>query len=108
MVNPSMPTLNPDHVPANTHAAAPATGQGTASSAPAIWIRPPIQGKGPCPHTDLQHAAFYRHFVGNPRIRQARMGTGRERGTRLLWLPDVYAEIARRAEEQGGGKRGAQ
>ncbi|MCC5805568.1 MAG: hypothetical protein JJU00_04485 [Opitutales bacterium] len=65
-----------------------------------IWVRPPKQSEGACPHTGLKHAAFYRHFVGNPRIRQARMGTGRERGTRLLWLPDVYAEILRRAETQ--------
>lgn len=67
--------------------------------APAIWIRPPV-GNSPCPHTGLRHAAFYRELVGNPKIRQARMGTGRSRGTRLLWLPDVFAEIHRRAESQ--------
>lgn len=68
-------------------------------AAPAIWIRPPIQSKREtCPHTGLGHSAFYGHFVGNPRIRQARLGTGRARGTRLLWLPDIYAELERMAE----------
>lgn len=68
-------------------------------AAPAIWIRPPV-GNAPCPMTNLRHAAFYRELVNNPAIRQARMGTGRSRGTRLLWLPDVFAEIHRRAEAQ--------
>lgn len=62
------------------------------------WIRPPV-GRAACPYTGLKHAGFYRELVGNPRIRQARMGTGK-RGTRLLWLPDVHAEINRRAEQQ--------
>lgn len=63
------------------------------------WIRPPSGGEA-CPYTGLKHAAFYREFVGNPRIRQARMGTGKDRGTRLLLLSDVHAEILRRANEQ--------
>jgi hypothetical protein len=70
----------------------------------ARWIRPPIQGKGPCQFTGLGHASFYGHFIGNRRIRQARMGTGKQRGTRLLWLPDIYAEIQRLADEQGTGE----
>jgi hypothetical protein len=61
------------------------------------WVRPPV-GKAVCPVTGLKHAAFYRQFVGNPRIRQARVGTGRERGTRLLWLPDIHRELCRLAE----------
>jgi hypothetical protein len=63
------------------------------------WIRPPAGGSA-CPFTGMKHAAFYREFVGCPRIRQARMGTGAARGTRLLWLPDIHAEITRRAEAQ--------
>lgn len=81
---------------ATTAAAAPS------ATAPAIWIRPPIQSKREaCPYTHLGHGAFYGHFVGNPRIRQARLGKGRERGTRLLWLPDVYAELERMAAAGG-------
>ena len=63
------------------------------------WLRPPAGGRA-CPFTGMKHAAFYREFVGCPRIRQARMGEGRNRGTRLLWLPDIHAEIERRASEQ--------
>jgi hypothetical protein len=74
-----------------------------AEAAPQIWIRPPIQSKREtCAYTGLGHSAFYGHFVGNPRIRQARMGAGKARGTRLLWLPDIFAELARMAE---GGKQ---
>lgn len=64
---------------------------------PAIWIRPPV-GKDTCPHTGLKHAAFYLQFCKCPRIKQARMGKGPVRGTRLLWLPDVMAEIGRIAQ----------
>ena len=63
------------------------------------WIRPPLAGKA-CPYTGMKHAAFYREFVGCSRIRQAKMGTGRTRGTRLLWLPDIHKEIHRRGEAQ--------
>ena len=71
------------------------------ATAPAIWIRPPIQSRREkCPYTHLGHAAFYAAFVGNPRIRQARMGKGRERGTRLLWLPDIFRELERMAKEE--------
>lgn len=63
------------------------------------WIRPPAGGTA-CPFTGLRHASFYREFVGCPRIRQARMGAGKNRGTRLLWLPDIHAEITRRTEAQ--------
>jgi hypothetical protein len=83
-----------------SQASAPAFSSDPAAVAPPIWVRPPKQSEPPCPHTGLRHAAFYSTFVGCPRIRQARMGKGRDRGTRLLWLPDVFAEIARRAEEQ--------
>lgn len=79
----------------NNAAAAPT------AAASQIWIRPPIQTrKEVCPHTGLSHGAFYGHFVGNPRIRQARLGKGRERGTRLLWLPDIYRELERMASGQ--------
>lgn len=64
------------------------------------WIRAPLQKQGPCHYTGLQHASFYLAFANNPRIRQARMGAGRERGTRLFWLPDVYAEIQRISDQQ--------
>jgi len=76
------------------------------ASAPAIWIRPPIQSrKQVCPYTQLSHGSFYGILVGNPRIRQARLGKGRERGQRLLWLPDVYAELERiSAEQRTAGK----
>tara|TARA_R110002153_G_scaffold58306_1_gene159932 strand:- start:7333 stop:7632 length:300 start_codon:yes stop_codon:yes gene_type:complete len=63
------------------------------------WIRPPLAGKA-CPYTGMKHAAFYREFVGCSRIRQAKMGTSQNRGTRLLWLPDIHREIHRRAEAQ--------
>ena len=84
------------------HPPAPAAGAALDNNAANVsdkWIRPPAGGNA-CPHTGLKHAAFYREFVGNPRIRQARMGTGRDRGTRLLLLSDVHAEILRRANEQ--------
>lgn len=64
------------------------------------WIRPPI-GNKTCPCTGLRHAKFYAQFVGNPRIRQCRLGTGKTRGTRLVFLPDVLAELDRLAKEQG-------
>lgn len=64
------------------------------------WITPPTTE--PCPYTGLKHGQFYREFVKNPRIRQARMGTGETRGKRLLWLPDIYEDIHRRAAEQMG------
>lgn len=73
--------------------------ENTNHDAPARWITPP-RGRDACPHTGLRHASFYNAFAHNPRIRQARMGTGKQRGTRLLWLPDVFAEIQRRAQEQ--------
>lgn len=78
---------------------APTAGAALNDHAAECWIRPPSGGNA-CPHTGLKHAAFYREFVGNPRIRQARMGTGKDRGTRLLLLSDVHAEILRRANEQ--------
>lgn len=70
------------------------------NSVPAIWIRPPI-GKSVCPYTHLRHAQFNNEFVGNPRIRQCRLGAGRTRGTRLIYLPDVLRELYRLAREQG-------
>jgi hypothetical protein len=69
------------------------------AAAPQRWITPP-RGLDSCPWTGLKHGSFYGAFVNCPRIRQARMGTGRNRGTRLLWLPDVFAEIERRAATQ--------
>lgn len=89
-------------------ATAPAAASDPAAAAPQIWIRPPKQSAGACPHTGLKHAAFYAEFVSNPRIRQARLGKGRERGTRLLWAPDVFAEIARLAEEQAATVEGGE
>lgn len=85
---------------------APTAGAALDNNAAECWIRPPSGGNA-CPHTGLKHAAFYREFVGNPRIRQARMGEGRNRGTRLLWLPDVHAEIHRRASEQSAAPASA-
>ena len=74
-----------------------------AASAPEKWIRPPV-GREPCPYTGLRHTQFYRQFVGNRRIRQAVMSDAQStRGTRVLWLPDVMAEMFRRAE---GGPEG--
>lgn len=67
-------------------------------SIPAIWIRPPV-GKETCPHTGLKHAAFYLQFCKCPRIRNARMGKGEKRGTRLLYLPDIMAELERIAAQ---------
>jgi hypothetical protein len=69
------------------------------------WITPP-RGRDACPYTGLRHASFYNAFCNNARIRQARMGTGRQRGTRLLWLPDVFAEVNRRAMSQVEGGEG--
>lgn len=69
-----------------------------AASAPQIWISPP-KGANICPHTGLGHAKFYRSFCGNRNIRQARM-SDKSRGVRLLWLPDIYAELERRVLEQ--------
>ena len=69
----------------------------------ARWVRPPIQKPGEesvCPYTGLKHAAFYSAFCRNPRIKQVRLGTGKTRGTRLLWLPDIYAELNRIADQQ--------
>lgn len=75
-----------------------------AAAAAQIWIRPPIQTRREtCPYTHLGHAAFYAAFVANPRIRQAKLGKGKTRGTRLLWLPDVYRELERMAAT-GGAK----
>jgi hypothetical protein len=72
-------------------------------AAPPIWIRPPLQKEGRCPYTGMRHGGFYQNFADHPRIRQARMGTGKERGTRLFWLPDIYAEIERIADQRSGG-----
>lgn len=83
---------------ANIQPPAPAA-ENENTDAPARWITPP-RGRDACPYTGLRHASFYNAFANNPRIRQARMGTGKQRGTRLLWLPDIYAEINRRADEQ--------
>ena len=69
----------------------------------ARWVRPPIQKPGEesvCPYTGLKHAAFYSAFCRNPRIKQVRLGTGKIRGTRLLWLPDIYIELNRLADQQ--------
>lgn len=73
---------------------------------PQVWIRPPIQSRGEkCPYTGLGHSSFYRYFVRNPRVRQSRMGSGEKRGIRLLWLPDVFAEINRKTNEVKNGKQ---
>lgn len=67
--------------------------------APSIWVRSPV-GKATCAYTGLRHAQFYAEFYRNPRIRQCRLGRGKSRGTRLLWLPDIYAELSRRADAE--------
>lgn len=71
-----------------------------AEAAEPIWIRPPLQKEGRCPYTGLRHGSFYQSFADHPRIRQARMGVGKKRGTRLFWLPDIYAEIEKIAKSQ--------
>ena len=85
--------LDPDQ---NAHSETIESGKQFAA---AIWIRPPV-GRDVCRFTGLRHAKFYAEFCRNPRIRQVRLGTGTARGTRLLWLPDIYAELHRRAHEQ--------
>lgn len=61
------------------------------------WITPPV-GNSVCPFTGLKHAKFYLEFVGNPAIRQVRTGTGKDRGKRLLWLPDIQSYLFSKAE----------
>jgi hypothetical protein len=61
------------------------------------WITPPTGG-AICPFTALKHAKFYQEFCGNPKIRQVRTGAGKQRGKRLLWLPDIYAFLMAKAE----------
>lgn len=68
------------------------------------WITPPV-GNSVCPFTGLRHAKFYQEFAGKPEIRQVRTGTGKHRGKRLFWLPDIYQELHRRAEAQLKGGR---
>ncbi len=79
----------------------PPKGETESTAVPAIWIRPP-RGKDPCPFTSTRHGTFYRVFVGNPRIRQCFTAEGKRKGTRLLWLPDVHAELTRLAKQQAG------
>ena len=81
------------------HPPAPTAGDTTDNCTAGQWIRPPLTGQR-CPHTGLTRASFYRELIACSRIRQAKMGTGRDRGTRLLWLPDVHREIHRRAAAQ--------
>lgn len=69
------------------------------SAPPAIWIRPP-RGSDYCPYTGMRHGTFYRVLIGNPRIRQCHTAEGKKRGTRLLWLPDVHAELIRLSDSQ--------
>lgn len=66
------------------------------------WISPPT-GREVCPFTGLRHGKFYMEFAGKPEIRQVRTGTGKERGKRLFWLPDIYAELHRMALKQMEG-----
>lgn len=61
------------------------------------WIPAP-SGDRICPFTGLRHAKFYAEFVGRPEIRQVRTGIGKQRGKRLLWLPDIHAFLMARAE----------
>jgi hypothetical protein len=83
-----------------THSILPSPSEHSENAAvPAIWIRPP-KGSEPCPHTGTRHGTFYRVFVGNPRIRQCITAEGKRKGTRLLWLPDIHAELNRLADSQ--------
>lgn len=66
------------------------------------WISPPT-GRDICPFTGLRHGKFYQEFSGHQAIRQVRTGTGKERGKRLFWLPDIFSELHRRAAEQAKG-----
>ena len=67
------------------------------------WISPPT-GNSTCPYTSFKHAKFYQEFRGNPEIRQVRTGAGKSRGKRLFWLPDIFNELHRRAQEQNNNK----
>lgn len=62
------------------------------------WITAPTTGS--CPFTGLKHAKFYQEFSGKPSIRQVRTGSGKCRGKRLFWLPDIFSELHRQAHEQ--------
>ena len=66
---------------------------------PNIWIRPPKQGQDFLP-VPISPSQFHRKFILNPRVRQCHLGTD-SKGTRLLWLPDILAELNRLAIEQG-------
>ena len=91
--------VNTAHEPPAQIAGAALDNNSANEAASEKWIRPPLAGKA-CPFTGMKHAAFYREFVGCPRIRQAKMGASQKRGTRLLWLPDIHKEIHRRGEAQ--------
>lgn len=63
------------------------------------WISAPT-GLNVCPFTSLKHGKFYLEFADNENVRQVRTGTGKQRGKRLFWLPDIYAELERKGREQ--------
>lgn len=67
----------------------------------ATWITPPV-GKDTCPYTGLKHGKFYAEFCGNPEIHQLRTGTGKNRGKRVFYLPDIHDYLMRRAKRQMG------
>lgn len=77
------------------------------TEAPARFVRVPGAGTR-CPFTGLSHAGMYQLLDNaGPKIRTVSLALpGQARGTRLIWLPDVFAYLHNLASKGNGSVAG--